>query len=165
MVTYDAGLISGLLLRMLRGQSRQGRLYFHFSRRWITNLVTHRKRKHTNTILNEDAEALNQPVYIEINGSDCLCTDTWWKMNMHILCAITRDVLCTFLACARLAINVSCYGRFLSFVITFANSLDPDQAGLTKSRAWSGFESPWTSTSMTLKWHTTDKQALWTVQH
>ena len=76
MVTYDAGLISGLLLRMLRGQSRQGRLYFHFSRKRITNLVTHRKRKHTNTILNEDAEALNQPVYIEINGSDCLCMDT-----------------------------------------------------------------------------------------
>ena len=76
MVTYDAGLISGLLLRTLRGQSRQGRLYFHFSRWWITNLVTHRKGKHTNTNLNEDAEALNQPVYIEINGSDCLCTDT-----------------------------------------------------------------------------------------
>ena len=53
---------------------------------------------------------------------------------MQILLAITRDVLCTFLACARLAINVSCYGRFLSSVITFANSLDPDQAGLTKSR-------------------------------
>ena len=62
------------------------------------------------------------------------------KNEQHILCAITRDVLCTFLACARLAINVSCYERFLSFVITFANSLDPDQAGLTKSRAWSGFE-------------------------
>ena len=54
--------------------------------------------------------------------------------------AISRDVLCTFLACARLAINVSCYGRFLSSVITFANSLDPDQAGQTKSRASSGFE-------------------------
>ena len=73
MVTYDAGVISGLLLCMLRSQ---GKLYFHFSGRWITNLVTHRKRKHTNIILNEDAEALNQPVYIEINGSDCLCADT-----------------------------------------------------------------------------------------
>ena len=31
MVTYDAGLISGLLLCMSRSQSRQGRLYFHFS--------------------------------------------------------------------------------------------------------------------------------------
>ena len=30
MVTYDAGLISGLLLCMSRSQSRQGRLYFHF---------------------------------------------------------------------------------------------------------------------------------------
>ena len=30
MVTYDAGLISGLLMCMSRSQSRQGRLYFHF---------------------------------------------------------------------------------------------------------------------------------------
>ena len=59
------------------------------------------------------------------------------KEHAHFMC----DNYCTFLACARLAINVSCYGRFLSSVITFANSLDPDQAGLTKSRAWSGFHS------------------------
>ena len=63
-----------------------------------------------------------------INGSDCLCTDTWWQKNMHISCLITRDVFCTFLACARSAINVSCYGRFCRLLITFANSLDPDQA-------------------------------------
>ena len=44
MVTYDAGLTSGLLLCMSRSQSRQGRLYFHFSCRWITNPVTHAKR-------------------------------------------------------------------------------------------------------------------------
>ena len=44
MVTYDAGLISGLLMCMSRSQNRQGRLYFHFFLRWITNLVTHGKR-------------------------------------------------------------------------------------------------------------------------
>ena len=44
MVTNDAGLISKLsLVYMLRNQVRQGRLFFHFSRMWITNLVTHRK--------------------------------------------------------------------------------------------------------------------------
>ena len=31
MVTYDAGLISGLLLCMSRSQMRQVRLYFHFA--------------------------------------------------------------------------------------------------------------------------------------
>ena len=45
MVTYDAGLISGLFLCISRSQSRLGRLYFHFSRMWITNLVTHGQRK------------------------------------------------------------------------------------------------------------------------
>ena len=34
------------------------------------------EEKQTNIILNDKAEALNQPVYIEINGSDCLCMDT-----------------------------------------------------------------------------------------
>ena len=140
MVSYDADLISGLLLCMLRSQNRQGRLYYHFSRWWITNLVTHRKRIHTTIILNEDAEALNQPVYIETNGSDCLCTDTWWQKNMHISCAITRDVLCTFLACVRLAINVSCYGRILSSVDNLCKQFGPRSVRLDKSRAWSGFE-------------------------
>ena len=44
MVTCDAGLISGLFLCMSRSRSRQGRLYFHFSWRWIINLVTHGKK-------------------------------------------------------------------------------------------------------------------------
>ena len=44
MVTYDAGLISVLLLCILRRQSRQGRV-FSLSRRSITHLVTQRKTK------------------------------------------------------------------------------------------------------------------------
>ena len=31
--------------------------------------------KHSNIVLNKDADASNQPVYIEIHDSDCLCTD------------------------------------------------------------------------------------------
>ena len=30
--------------------------------------------KHSNIILNKDVDASNQQVYIEIHGSDCMCT-------------------------------------------------------------------------------------------
>ena len=49
-------------------------------------------------------------------------------------CAITRNVLCMFLACARLAINVSCLS-----VDNICKQFGP-RSGLTKSRAWSGSE-------------------------
>ena len=44
MVTNDAGLISGLLL-CICGETEvvKAGCFFLFSRRWITNLVTHRK--------------------------------------------------------------------------------------------------------------------------
>ena len=89
---------------------------FSLFSRWITNLVTHRKRKHTNTILNEDAEAFNQPVNIEINGSDCLCTDTWWQKNMHILCAITRDGCSLHVSCM-CAVGNKCVLLWTIFVV------------------------------------------------
>ena len=92
------------------------------------------EENHSNIILNKDADASNRPVYIDLNSSDCLCTDTWWQKNMRISCAITRNVLYTFLACARLTVNVCCLS-----VDNLCKQFGL-RSGLTKSRAWSGSE-------------------------
>ena len=82
MVTYDAGLISVLLLCTWRKQSRQGR----FSK--VDNKSCHSQEdKRSNIVLNKDADASNQPVYIEIHDSDCLCTympDDTRKCTLHV---------------------------------------------------------------------------------
>ena len=68
MVKYDAVLISGLLLCMLRSQSRLGRLFFSLFLK-VDNKSCHpQKEKYSNIILNEDADASNQPVNIDLNG-------------------------------------------------------------------------------------------------
>ena len=43
MVTYDAGLISFYFCACEKNKGRQSSFFLHFSRRWITNLLTHRK--------------------------------------------------------------------------------------------------------------------------
>ena len=64
MVTYDAGLISGLLVCISRSQSSQGRLYL------VDNTSCQSwEEKHSNIILNKDAQVSNQPVYIDLNSS------------------------------------------------------------------------------------------------
>ena len=69
MVTYDAGLISGLLLCMSRSQSRQGRVVFSLFLK-VDNRSCHSwEEKHLNIILNKDADASNQPVYTDFNSS------------------------------------------------------------------------------------------------
>ena len=61
------------------------------------------EEKHSNIILNKDADGSNQPVYTSLNGSNCAQTPDD-KRTFDI----SRNVLCSFLACAGFAINVSC---------------------------------------------------------
>ena len=69
MVTYNAGLISGLLLSK---SSRQ--VVFSQFLKVDTKSCHSQDGKHSNIILNKDADGSNQPVYISLNGSDCART-------------------------------------------------------------------------------------------
>ena len=33
-------------------------------------------------------------LFTELNGSDCLCTDTWWHKNIHISCSLHASCMC-----------------------------------------------------------------------
>ena len=50
------------------------------------------------------------------------------KRTEHISCTITRNVLFTFLACARLAINVSFYRQLLPSVDNLCKPFGPRSA-------------------------------------
>ena len=76
MVTYDAGLISDLLLCMSRSPKSSRQVVFSLFLK-VDNKSCHSwEEKHSNITLNKDDDASNQPVYIDLNSSDCLCTDT-----------------------------------------------------------------------------------------
>ena len=69
MVTYDAGLISGLFLSKSSWQV----VFSQFLK--VDNKSCHsQEEKHSNIILNKEADGSNQPVHINLNGSDCART-------------------------------------------------------------------------------------------
>ena len=83
-VTSDAGRISTRIFwlfpkerRMLRKRDYQGRLSFHFFDRWMTNLATHRQKKSPSNVLEKFADARILPFYMELNGTDKLCTEPY----------------------------------------------------------------------------------------
>ena len=78
-VMYDAGRISAWIFwlslnepRMLRKQDYQGRFSFHFFKgEWQILPLTGRKK---NIVLKNIADARILPFYMELNGTDLLCT-------------------------------------------------------------------------------------------
>ena len=69
MVTYGDGLTSGFLL----SKSSRQVVFSQFLK--VDNKSCHsQEEKHSNIILNKDADGSNQPVHINIKGSDCART-------------------------------------------------------------------------------------------
>ena len=83
---------------MRRGEFKN----IHFALRW--NYEYYHTFKHY-------PNASNQPVYIELNDSDCLCTDTWWHNNINISCC-TLHASCMCMVGNKCASIFECISTF-----------------------------------------------------
>ena len=104
MVTYNAGLISGLLLSK---SSRQ--VVFSQFLKVDTKFCHSQDGNHSNIILNKDADGSNLPVYINLNGSDCAWTPDDKRTCTFLECSLLVSCMC--------AVCIKCVLLWTIFVV------------------------------------------------